>query len=338
MEIKVTASKEYSVIIKNDLSCLKDYAKKVIKGSKIAIITDLTVKDLYLDKVKNEFLDYELYTYSVLSGEDSKSLENYYNILEFLAQNSFKRNDTVIALGGGVIGDLAGFSASTYMRGINLIMIPTTLLSMVDSSVGGKTAVNMPSGKNLVGSFYQPSLVYVCTNFLKTLSKREVLSGMGEIVKYSFIGSGLTALDLNGGITNELIYKCIDIKREIVEKDEQESGDRKLLNLGHTIGHAIEKIENYNLSHGECVLKGLYYALVISNKLGELTNENFDKCLEIIKASSYNNFNTYNKDDIIKYVKTDKKGVYDSVDFIVVDNNLKAKVKRIDLTNLYNII
>ncbi len=338
MEIKVSASKDYSVIINDNLTKLKSYAQKVINGDKLAIITDKTVGELYALKVKEIFSDYSVYVYTIDGGEDGKSLQNYFELLQFLADNGFKRNDTVVALGGGVIGDLAGFTASTYMRGINLIMIPTTLLSMVDSSVGGKTAVNLPNGKNLVGSFYQPSLVYVSTEFLNTLSSREILSGMGEIIKYSFIGSGLTLNDIKDGVNASLIYKCIDIKRQIVENDEKESGERKLLNLGHTVGHAIEKIENYNLSHGECVLKGLYYSLEISKKLGVLNNTNYLKSLEIITASGYNSFNLYKKQELIKYITLDKKGIKDSVDFIVIDDTLKAKVKRINIDNLTELL
>ena len=338
MEIKVSASKDYSVIIKDSLCELKSYAKQVIKGDKIAIITDKRVEKLYLKQVEEIFSDSEVYTYVVNGGEESKSITCYYEILEFLAENTFKRNDTIIALGGGVIGDLAGFTASTYMRGINLIMIPTTLLAMVDSSVGGKTAINLKSGKNLAGSFYQPSLVYISTEFLKTLPDREVLSGLGEIVKYSFIGSGLTLDEIKQGVNGSLIYKCVDIKRQIVENDERESGERKLLNLGHTVGHAIEKAENYTLSHGECVLKGLYYSLEISKKLGVLNNANYLKGLEIISASGYNNFSVYDKTDLIKYIKTDKKGVKDSVDFIVIDSDLKAQVKRISIKDLTDLL
>ncbi len=338
MEIKVKASTNYQVVIKDNLKELLPYSKGVIKGDKIAIITDKTVENLYLKTVKEIFNDYSVCTYAVDSGEDSKNMENYLAILQFLAENGFKRNDTVIALGGGVIGDLAGFSASTYMRGINLIMIPTTLLSMVDSSVGGKTGINLPSGKNLVGSFYQPSLVYINTEFLKTLPNREVLSGLGEIVKYAFIGSGLSLEELKDGVNKNLIYKCVDIKRQIVENDEKESGERKLLNLGHTVGHAIEKIENYNLSHGECVLKGLYYAINISKKLGTLNSTNYLKALEILSASGYNNFNVYDKKDLIKYIKTDKKGVLNAVDFIVINDDLKAQVNRIDINKLTELL
>ena len=291
-----------------------------------------------MSQIGDIFNDYSVFNYVVNGGEESKSITCFYEILEFLAENEFKRNDTVIALGGGVIGDLAGFTASTYMRGINLIMIPTSLLAMVDSSVGGKTAINLKSGKNLAGCFYQPSLVYINTEFLKTLPDREILSGLGEVVKYAFIGSGLTTEDLKGGITPSLIYKCVDIKRQIVENDEKESGDRKLLNLGHTVGHAIEKIENYNLSHGECVLKGLYYAVEISKKLGTLNNSNYLKSLEILSLSGYNNFTNYDKTELEKYIKTDKKGVKDSVDFIVIDNDLKAKVQRISIKDLTDLL
>ena len=165
-----------------------------------------------------------------------------------------------------------------------------------------------------------------------------MLSGLGEIVKYSFIGSGLTLDEIKQGVNGSLIYKCVDIKRQIVENDERESGDRKLLNLGHTVGHAIEKVENYTLYHGECVLKGLYYSLEISKKLGVLNNANYLKGLEIISASGYNNFSVYDKTDLIKYIKTDKKGVNDSVDFIVIDSDLKAQVKRISIKDLTDLL
>ena len=338
MEIKVNASKNYSVIIGENLSSLNAYLKGVAKGDKIAIITDKTVKNLYLNQVKDLLDEYVVFEYVIDAGEESKSLENYFKILEFLAENGFKRQDTVIAFGGGVVGDLAGFIASTYMRGINYVSIPTTLLACVDSSIGGKTAVNLKNGKNLVGSFYQPSLVYIATDFLKTLPEREVLSGKGEVIKYAFIKSGLTLNDLKGGINASLIAKCIEIKRQIVESDEFESGERKLLNLGHTVGHAIEKIENYNLSHGECVLKGLYYAIEISKKLGVLNNTNYLKALEIISANGYNSFNLYDKTQLINYIKIDKKGQSSSVDFIVIDNDLKAQIKKIEFNDLYELL
>ena len=337
MEIKVQTQNKYSVIIENSLDLLSSKVKGIIKGEKIAIITDDIVGGLYLSSIKDA-INLKTYDYIVEHGEDSKNLENYIKILQFLASNNFKRKDTIIALGGGVIGDLAGFCAATYMRGINLIMVPTTLLSMVDSSVGGKTAINLENGKNLVGAFYQPSLVYINTEFLKTLPEREILSGVGEIFKYSFIKKGVSFDDLKCGITNNLIYNCIDIKRQVVENDEKESGERKLLNLGHTIGHAIEKIEKYKLSHGECVLKGIYYTLKISNSLNVLSDENYQKCLNALSSVyPFNDF-SYDKDSIICYVKTDKKGDKNSVDFIVINNDLKAEIQNLLVEEIYRLI
>lgn len=337
MEIKVKTQKNYSVIIEESLDLLKGKLSEVVKGEKIAIITDDIVENLYLPTLKRA-INTPTYDYVIKSGENSKNLENYFNVLSFLADNNFKRNDTVIAFGGGVVGDLAGFCASTYMRGINLVMIPTTLLSMVDSSVGGKTAINLERGKNLVGAFYQPSLVYVNTAFLSTLPKRETLSGLGEVFKYSFIKSGVNFDDVKKGVTAKLVYNCIDIKRQVVEKDEKESGERKLLNLGHTIGHAIEKIENYKLSHGECVLRGIYYTLKISNKLNLLSDENYHKCLNALNGVYDCEGISYDKDSIIKYVKTDKKGDENSVDFIIVNNQLKAEVKNLLVEEIYRLI
>ncbi len=337
MEIKVKTQKNYSVVIEENLDSLKGKLKEVISGDKVAIITDDIVAKLYLSAVKNA-INTSTYDLVIENGEDSKNLENYVKILEFLAENNFKRKDTIIALGGGVVGDLAGFCASTYMRGINLVMIPTTLLSMVDSSVGGKTAVNLKTGKNLVGAFYQPSLVYINVAFLNTLPKREKLSGIGEVFKYSFIKNGVCFEDVKKGVDSELIYNCIDIKRQVVENDERESGERKLLNLGHTIGHAIEKIENFKLSHGECVLRGIYYSLKISKKLNVLSDENYKKCLNALSEVYDYSGISYDKDSIINYVKTDKKGDKNSVDFVLVNNNLKAEIKNLSIEDIYRFI
>ncbi len=337
MEIKVNASKSYSVVIENDLTKLNNY-DKLFTGDKILIVTDTNVEKLFLQKVISQIKDRKIYSYVLPAGEQSKNAENYIKILNFLAENGFKRNDTIIALGGGVVGDITGFSSATYMRGINLIMLPTSLLAMVDSSVGGKTAIDLEKGKNLAGAFYQPSLVYIAIELLSTLPQREILSGMGEIIKYCFIGKKVDKAELISGLTAELIAKCVSIKRDIVEADEKESGERKLLNLGHTIGHAIEKISNYTLSHGECVLKGLAYALEISKKLGELTNENYDKAKQLLSSVDYDYSWQGDKNAIIEYVKSDKKGKGNSVDFVVIDNDLSAKVKTITIEQLYGLL
>ncbi len=336
MELTVNASKKYKIIIESEIDGIANYLE-LFKG-KILIITDKRVNYLYGDILDKILANKEVYKYEILQGEDSKNAKNYLDILNYLAENNFHRNDTIVALGGGVVGDLAGFVASTYMRGISLIMIPTTLLSMVDSSVGGKNAINLESGKNLVGTFYQPSLVYIATNFLQTLPNREILSGMGEVIKYAFILGIVTYEDLQKGITKELIYKCLQIKSQIVEEDEKEGGKRKLLNLGHTIGHAIEKASDYTISHGECVIKGLQFSLEISKKLGELNEENYKKAIRILTITDADVTCLYTKDQLFTYIKNDKKSGGEYIDFIVVDNNLLSQIKRIKVKELYHLI
>ncbi len=337
MEVIVKASKNYSVVIKDDISLFNSYVKD-IKGDKVAIICDSNVDALYGGILDKALSHKKVFEYVFKAGEESKNANTYIEILNFLAKNNFKRKDTIIALGGGVTGDLAGFVAGTYMRGINLIMVPTTLLSMVDSSVGGKTAINLDSGKNLAGVFYQPSLVYICLDFLKTLPKREVLSGMGEVIKYAFIGDSISKEDIKNQITKELIYKCVSIKANIVEKDEKESGERKLLNLGHTIGHAIEKASGYFISHGECVILGMKKVIEISQKLNVLTEENANKALEFLHLSGSKLSISFDKNQLINYLQNDKKGQGDKVDFIVINNNLKSEIKSVELNKIYELL
>ncbi len=337
MEVKVKASSSYSVVIKDDILDFNNYVKD-LKGDKVAIISDSNVDALYGGVLDKALSHKKVYDFVFKAGEESKNAQTYLEILNFLAKNEFKRNDTIIALGGGVVGDLAGFVAGTYMRGVNLIMVPTTLLSMVDSSVGGKTAINLDSGKNLAGVFYQPSLVYISLDFLKTLPKREVLSGMGEVIKYAFIGSTVFSEDIINGITSNLIYKCVSIKADIVSHDEKESGERKLLNLGHTVGHAIEKASNYFISHGECVLLGMKKAIDISQKLNFISNENANKAMEILLLSGSKLSLSFDKDELYNYLKQDKKGQGDKVDFIVINDSLKCEIKSIELKDLYNLL
>ena len=337
MEVLISASKDYSVIIKDDLSCLKEHVKS-LSGEKVAIIMDSNVFALYDGVLDDAFFGKEIYRYEFKSGEDSKNAENYINILNFLAEKGFKRKDTIVAFGGGVVGDLAGFVAGTYMRGINLIMIPTTLLSMVDSSVGGKTAINLKSGKNLAGVFNQPSLVYISLAFLKTLPKREILSGMGEVIKYAFIGDTISYDDIKNGINKELIYKCVQIKAEIVSKDERESGERKLLNLGHTVGHAIEKAGNYLISHGECVLLGIKKAIKISQIVNGLTDENAKKAEELLELSGSKLSISFDKNELFTFIKSDKKGQGEKVDFVLLNNKLKSEIKSLNLKDIYDLL
>ena len=326
LKLKVKTSTEYQITIDKGLYNLGEAVNKFIKGEKVAIITDENVYAIYGDLIKDKLPNKAVYTYVVPAGENSKSKEQYFNLLEKLCSDGFTRNDTVIAFGGGVIGDLSGFVASTYMRGITLIQIPTTILSVVDSSVGGKTAINLENGKNLVGSFYQPRAVYVNTEFLKTLPDKEIKSGFGEIIKYALLSKKVTLDLVKNGISEKLIYECLKIKRDIVSKDEKESSLRVLLNLGHTVGHAIESLSKYQISHGECVVKGLIYTLKISQKVFNLTQSQIDEINRIINCYDHDTSCEYSAEQIMNKVCFDKKGDGKAVKFILLKDVGNPKI------------
>ena len=258
-----TASGEYEVLIeKGAADVVGSRLRTVGDGGKAAIITDDNVMPLYLDRINENIkkAGFETYVYVLPHGESSKNGCEYLKILEFLAQSELDRHDNVIALGGGVVGDIAGYAAATYLRGIGFIQIPTTLLSMVDSSVGGKTAVDLKAGKNLAGAFWQPKFVAIDTDFLKTLPESEIKNGLGEILKYAVISGGGILRMLEDGFgkhVSEIVEASVNVKRRIVEADEKESGLRRILNFGHTPAHAAEKLSGYSLSHGVCVAAGV---------------------------------------------------------------------------------
>tara|TARA_R110002124_G_scaffold64985_2_gene177654 strand:- start:464266 stop:465396 length:1131 start_codon:yes stop_codon:yes gene_type:complete len=286
---KVTVSladRSYDIGIGADLfDEAYDFLAARYQNKSLFIITDEALTPLFAQKFieglrqKNQ----SVLVYNVPSGESSKSIQQYGEILEWLAQSGAKRDSLIIALGGGVIGDLAGFVAASYMRGIAFIQMPTTLLAQVDSSVGGKTAVNIPAGKNLVGAFYQPQHVFCDTALLKTLPEREMRAGYAEIYKYGLLwdvdfmhwlhehGEALLAHD--SAALQYAVKRCCEIKAEIVSKDEKESNIRALLNLGHTFGHALEALCLYDdrLRHGEAVSIGMCLAADLSYALGHLS-------------------------------------------------------------------
>ena len=229
----------------------------------VAVVTDETVAELYAEAVLDTLTraGFTPHTYTLKPGESSKSGTIYLGLLNKLAEAGFTRSDCIVALGGGVVGDLAGFVAATFLRGIAYIQVPTTLLAMVDSSVGGKTAIDLPHGKNLAGAFYQPALVLIDTNTLETLPEEIFQDGMAEVIKYGMLNcSRLLDQLLHDDIIQALpaiISTCVTIKRDLVEQDEFDTGQRMLLNLGHTVGHAIEKLSGYATSHGQAVAIGM---------------------------------------------------------------------------------
>ena len=263
--IHVQASKSYDVVIGNNLlHQLGEYLFSVLNRTcKVAIISDSNVYPLYgeLSKTSLKENGFEPIQYIFPAGEASKTTETYIAILNFLAENHITRADVIVALGGGVTGDMSGFAAATFLRGISYVQIPTTLLAMVDSSVGGKTAIDLPSGKNLVGAFYQPSLVLCDLDTLNTLPQQIFCDGCAEVIKYGvlydedlFKHLSTFGLDFD---REEVISRCVAWKRSVVAEDEFDTGARAKLNLGHTIGHSIELLSNFSITHGQAVAIGM---------------------------------------------------------------------------------
>lgn len=332
-ELEVSASKTYKITIEKGFSLFSERVLPYLVGRNVAIITDDIVDKLF-GGILDGFLENKRVVQIVLKhGEKSKNAKNYLNIINALAENGFTREDSVIALGGGVIGDIAGFAASTYMRGITLVAVPTTLLSMVDSSVGGKTAIDLKAGKNLCGTFYQPSAVYTNTEFLKSLPKKEIKNGLGEVVKYAFLSDTVKKSDIKN-IDENLIYKCLKIKRDIVNEDEKESGVRALLNLGHTVGHAIEKLSGYKLSHGACVVKGLRYSIEVSKRLFDLDEKTVNKMYALLKYAKCDLSVNFSVDEIAEQIIADKKRQGDSVKFVAIKDVGKPEIVKIHLSKL----
>lgn len=336
-KITVNASKKYDVIIGNGLlKNLSDYVKSVKNSTRACIITDKNVEALYLKGVEKELNDGGIKTvsYVIDGGEESKSGAVYLSVCEFLAQNTFTRSDIIIALGGGVVGDLAGFISATYLRGISFIQIPTTLLACVDSSVGGKTAINLKSGKNLVGAFYQPSLVLCDIDCLKTLDSVQFACGMAEVIKYGMIFDKELLELLNEGIEENLekvIARCVDLKRIVVESDEHDNGERQLLNFGHTLGHAIEKESNFAFSHGQAVAMGMDIVAKKAVKAGICDKAVDDVLVLLLKKYGLDEACNIPTKKLLQTSKVDKKRAGDFITVVLPQSVGKCCLKKMKM-------
>lgn len=285
--VDVTASRNYTVHIGPGLlRQTGTLLKELCKPSKIAIVTDSHVAPLYLDALKESLPGMDTTTFVFPAGEQSKNGQTFLALLNHLAENRLTRSDCLIALGGGVVGDLTGFAAATYLRGVPFVQIPTTLLAAVDSSVGGKTAIDLPAGKNLAGAFYQPRLVLCDTDALNTLPNGTFLEGCAEVIKYAILyDADLFALLRAHGPEfprEEVIARCVAWKRDVVAQDEFDTGLRMKLNLGHTIGHGIEKHSHFTVSHGEAVAAGMAIAARIACATGLCDQETVDEITAIL--------------------------------------------------------
>ncbi|HCG79082.1 MULTISPECIES: 3-dehydroquinate synthase [Thalassolituus] len=288
--------RSYPIYIGPGLLRNKELYSPHIKGRQVLIVTNETVAPIYLDDVKSALTDYQVDTVILPDGEKYKDLDTLNMIFDELLDRRHNRTTTLVALGGGVIGDMTGFAAATYQRGVNFIQVPTTLLSQVDSSVGGKTAVNHPLGKNMIGAFHQPQAVIADTGTLETLPLREMAAGMAEVIKYGLISDSEFYLWLQDNVAGlmsgddeslaEAIYRSCENKADVVAQDEREGGIRATLNLGHTFGHAIEAHQGYGKwLHGEAVGAGMMMAADLSKRLGYLTEKDEHDLLRLLQAA-----------------------------------------------------
>jgi 3-dehydroquinate synthase len=330
--VKTEGNPPYDILLRSDFSELGAAVKALgCEGHRICIVTDSHVAPFYLEEVRTLLGDccsqVEVFTFE--AGEQHKTLATIQDIYETLILAGFDRKDYLLALGGGVVGDMTGYAAATYLRGISFIQVPTTLLSQIDSSIGGKTGVDFNQYKNMVGAFHQPALVYINSATLKTLPEEQFASGMGELLKY---GIGFDAdfyewtIDHMGEIEDRddtvlaaMVSRSCQIKRYIVEKDPKEKGDRALLNLGHTIGHAIEKQKNFTLLHGECVALGTVAAAYISWQRGLIEEEEFYEIRDMnVGFGLPISFDGISSQSVVDATKNDKKMVAGQIKFILL--------------------
>lgn len=327
MDLKVNLNPNYTIKIgKNILQNLEEYYAP--KGKVLVVLDENVNKHGIFEKLNKPYEKIVL-----PDGEKTKSFEYAQRIIQVLLENNFTRDDTLIALGGGVIGDLIGFVASIYMRGIKFISIPTTLLSMVDSSVGGKTAINFLDYKNSVGAFYQPSFVLIDIAVLDSLPKRQFNNGMAEVIKYGCIFSKDLFYSLEQELNLEkVIYECLDLKRKVVEEDERDLGLRKVLNFGHTIGHGIESYyEMDKYFHGEAVAIGM---LKITKDISI-----YDEIKKMLIKYDLPTETEYDKERVFQLMKNDKKaGKNNTIDIILLESIGMAYIKKINIDDLKNYI
>lgn len=344
LNVNINNSKSYNINITDDcITKLMEDVNRLTSAQKRLFVVSQKVYNLYKQDLclnKEELL-------ILKDGEAEKNFKNYTKILETAAMLGLTRNDVMIAIGGGVVGDIVGFAASTYMRGIDFIQVPTTLLSMVDSSVGGKTAIDLNGIKNIVGSFYQPKEVFININFLNTLDKKQYMSGLGEVLKYAFIEDdcgykhslflfeyltlGCEKLLAKEAMTVfRVIEYCLNLKIAVVNQDEKENDLRRILNLGHTLGHALESITKYKkYTHGEAVVQGIFFILNWAYSQNIITYSYYRLSIELLNKYGFKNQNLIEKyptEKLVEYMKKDKKATSDKITFVVPSEKKKVKI------------
>lgn len=347
-KLRVNVGAGYDIFIeKGLLSSCGEYIKNVTDAKKVCVISDTNVFPIYGDKVCQSIEEqgFEVLTYVFEAGEASKTTSTVISMVEFLAQNELTRGDIVVALGGGVCGDMAGFAAAIYLRGIDFVQIPTSLLAQVDSSVGGKTAVDLPQGKNLCGSFHQPVLVIIDPDTLDTLTPHFFSDGMAEAIKTGCIKSAplfdrIEKEDAKDFI-EDMIFDCVSIKAGVVERDEKEHGERALLNFGHTAGHSIEKLHNFStISHGEAVGIGMVMITAAGEANGITAAGTSDRIASVLKKYGLLTKDENSLKDIIENMNADKKRTSDSINFTLlhsIGDSFNQKIKYEEIPKFFGL-
>lgn len=332
----------YDIVLDTSFDCLASQVKRLaVEGRRMCIVTDSTVAQLYLDRVKEilEACCREVCVFTFPAGEASKNLDTVQKLYETLIVHHFDRKDWLVALGGGVVGDLCGYGAATYLRGVSFIQIPTTLLSQVDSSIGGKTGVDFASYKNMVGAFHMPSLVYTNVSTLLTLSEEQYSSGMGEVIKHGLIQDRAyydwleehveDIAKRNPQVCLEMIAGSDEIKRRVVEEDPTEQGKRALLNFGHTLGHALEKQLAFGMLHGHCVGLGCLAAVKMSVARGYVEEETFTSLKTLMERLGMPvTVEGISADQVLADTKNDKKMDGNTIRFILLRRMGEAFIDR----------
>lgn len=339
--ITVSASKEYDVCIgRGLLNELGRMAAELLKGRKCVVVTDSNVAPLYLERARDGLADagFEVLEFVFEAGEERKNARTYLELINFCAENHLTRADALIALGGGVVGDLAGFAAATYLRGVHLVQIPTTLLACVDSSVGGKTAVDLPAGKNLLGAFHQPDLVICDPELLETLPEAVFADGMAEVIKYGMYGNAqllekLMAADARAQL-EYVLYTCIDMKRRVVEEDEFDTGGRQILNFGHTFAHSIEKLSAYRVSHGRAVAAGMMIMTRAAAEKGYCPAEALNILEKLLNKYALPLRAEYTAAQMAEIALSDKKRAGDRITIAIPCGVGESRLMKIDVSDL----
>lgn len=327
------------------LDQIGSYVSEIQPSGTVLVVTDQNVAGRYLDRCRDslEEAGFRTESYILPPGEDSKNGTNYLKILEYMASVPLTRSDGIAALGGGMVGDIAGFAGATYMRGINVYQIPTTLLAAVDSSVGGKTAIDLSAGKNMAGAFHQPELVLQDTDLLGSLPEAVFREGMAEVIKYGAIEDERFFEELSdpGWVIQDLEYvirTCVDIKTRYVRVDEKDNGLRHVLNFGHTLGHAIEALSGYQLSHGDSVAKGMYWMTMISEREGWSAPGTLRRLSSQLERYGFDLTIPEDKDAVYEVLCSDKKREGNRIRIVTLDRIGQSQIRNMELREVKELL